>query len=89
MHGTLPLLGVQSPYRQMEVPDGLTIGLLVGLMLDGVAVGIFKDGSTVGLAVGANVGLVVVFGEVVGTTDGPLLDGNAVGMVVGPKELRE
>ena len=53
MHGALPLLGVQSPYRQMELPDGLTIGLLVGLMLDGVVVGILEDGSTVGLAVGA------------------------------------
>ena len=101
MHGTLPLLGVQSPYRQMEVPDGLTIGLLVGLMLDGVAVGILEVGSTVGLAVGATVGAVVdgendgdadfvIVGEAVGTTNGPLLlDGNTVGMVLGPKELNE
>ena len=83
MHGALPLLGEQSPYKQIEVTGGL------GLILDGADVGVL-DGKTVGSAVGASVGAVEVgeydggaVGEAVGT-----IEGGIVGQFVGPAEGR-
>lgn len=69
---------------------GQCVGLVEGNSLDGAAVG---GALVVGRNVGADVGVAdgQTVGPAVGTVDGPLLlDGSAVGMVLGTKkELAE